>query len=116
MRQISNIYDDSLFVPYDRFGTVIKKLFWYNISFDIETGMGTYVMKFEKGARTLQHIHGGYEEFLVLDGILIDNDGYRYNKGDFVTILPGSSHYSYTDIGCKVLVFMRGINRVICDK
>ena len=67
-------------------------------------------MKFLPGARTLHHIHGGYEEFLVLDGTLTDNDGYVYNKGDFATLTPGSSHYSYSETGCKVLVFMRGIN------
>lgn len=113
MRQISDVYDDRLFVPYDRFGEVVEKLFWYNISFDKLTGMGTYVIKFLPGAKSVHHIHGGYEEFLVLDGTLIDNDGYVYNKGDFATLTPGSSHYSYSETGCKVLVFMRGINRVV---
>ena len=34
-------------------------------------------------------------------------------KGDFVTFEPGSTHSSYTKNGCLILVFMRGVNKLI---
>jgi len=49
----------------------------------------------------------------MLDGELIDPDGKIFKKGDFVSYEPGSQHSSYTKNGCLVLVFMRGINKVI---
>ena len=65
----------------------------------------------EPGARSLLHEHNGFEEFLMLEGELIDLDNKVFKKGDFVTFKPGSQHSSYTKEGCLILVFMRGINQ-----
>ena len=67
----------------------------------------------EPNAKSLPHEHTGFEEFLILDGHLIDHDGKTFKKGDFVSFEPGSKHSSYTKNGCLVLVFMRGINKAI---
>ena len=57
-------------------------------------------------------------EFLIPDAIknnaeLIDSDNKIFKKGDFVTFEPGSSHSSYTKIGCLLLVFQRARNELL---
>ena len=67
----------------------------------------------EPGTKSLHHEHTGFEEFLMLEGELIDLDGKIFKKDEFVSFKPGSRHSSYTKNGCLVLVFMRGINKPI---
>ena len=67
----------------------------------------------DPGTKSLPHEHTNYEEFLMLDGELIDLDHKVFKKGDFVTFVPGSSHSSYTKSGCLILVFLRGKNKPI---
>jgi anti-sigma factor ChrR (cupin superfamily) len=67
----------------------------------------------DPGAKTIPHEHVNYEEFYMLEGELIDPDGKTFKKGDFVTFEPGSSHSSYTEKGCLILVFMRSRNKTI---
>jgi len=64
----------------------------------------------EPGAKSLSHKHINYEEFLILDGELIDPDNEVFKKGDFITFEPGSSHSSYSKTGCLLLVFQRARN------
>ena len=112
-RQIVDIYNLK-FEPFDNYGEVIEGMSWCKISYSKENGgNGTYVLKMEPGAKSLPHEHVGFEEFLMLDGELIDPDGKVFKKGDFVSFQPGSQHSSYTKNGCLVLVFMRGINKAI---
>ena len=109
-RKITDVYNLK-FEPFDNYGEIIKGMSWHKISYDKSTGgQGTYVLKMEPGAKSLPHTHSGYEEFLILDGELIDLDGKIFKKGDFISFEPGSKHSSFTKIGCLVLVFMRGIN------
>jgi hypothetical protein len=49
----------------------------------------------------------------MLEGELIDPDNKIFKKGDFVSFDPGSSHSSYTKVGCLILVFMRAKNKRI---
>ena len=65
----------------------------------------------EPNAKSLHHVHTGYEEFLMLEGESTDLDGKIFKKGDFVAFEPGSTHSSHTKEGCLILVFMRGINK-----
>ena len=65
----------------------------------------------DPNAKSLSHIHTGYEEFLMMEGELTDPDGKTFKKGDFVTFEPRSTHSSHTKDGCLILVFMRGINQ-----
>ena len=108
--------DNLEFKPFNRYGPTVPGMSWHKISFDKETNFGTYVSKLEPGTKTLPHIHKGYEEFLILDGELIDSDGTVFKKGDFVTFEPNSSHSSFTEKGCLILTFMRGQNDQIKDK
>ena len=102
---------DAAFVPFDRYGEPIPKLSWLPISYDAESGQGSFLIRFEPGGRSLPHEHTGYEEFVVLEGALIDNDGAVFRAGDLVSFEPGSRHSSHAPDGCLLAVFMRGINR-----
>jgi len=86
-----------------------ENVWWYNLSFDQETGQGSYLYKMGAGARSNPHEHLGPEEFFVLEGDLIDSDGYEYKKGDFVSLGVGSKHDSFSPSGCILVVTHRGV-------
>ena len=54
---------------------------WLPLSYDEQTGQGTYLMRMEPGAVTIAHDHAGMEEFLVLEGDLVDSDGTMFGAG-----------------------------------
>ena len=101
------------FVPFDNYGAPVSGMSWHKISYNEEKGQGSYILKMEPGAKSLPHKHINYEEFLILDGELIDPDNKIFKKGDFVTFEPGSSHSSCTKIGCLLLVFQRARNELL---
>ena len=101
------------FEPFDNYGSVIPGMSWHKITYNKETGQGTYILKMDPRAKSLPHEHTNYEEFLMLDGELIDPDNKVFKKGDFITFEPCSTHSSYTKNGCLILVFMRGVNELI---
>ena len=110
-RKITNLYDVE-FIPFDNYGAVVPGMSWHKISYNKKNGgIGTYLLKMEPNAKSLPHVHTGHEEFLMLEGELIDPDNKVFKKGDFVTYEPGSTHSSFTKDGCLILVFMRGINK-----
>ena len=110
-RKITNLFNVD-FKPFDNYGVTVPGMSWHKISYDKQNGgYGTYILKMEPHAKSLHHIHTGYEEFLMLEGELTDLDGKIFKKGDFVTFEPGSTHSSHTKEGCLILVFMRGINK-----
>ena len=112
-RQITDITNLE-FEPFDNYGVVVPGMSWHKITYNkANGGYGTYILKLEPNAKSLTHIHNGFEEFLMLDGELTDHDGKIFKKGDFVSFEPGSKHSSQTKNGCLVLVFMRGINKAI---
>ena len=101
------------FEPFDNYGSPIPGMSWHKISYNEKTGQGSYILKMEPGAKSLPHKHTNYEEFLVLNGELIDSDNTIFKKGDFITFEPESSHYSYTKIGCLLLVFQTARNKLL---
>ena len=110
-RKITNLYNVK-FEPFDNYGSAIPGMSWHKISYDKKNGgQGSYLLKMDSGAKSLTHMHTGFEEFLMLEGELIDSDKKVFKKGDFVTFVPGSVHSSHTNDGCLILVFMRGINQ-----
>ena len=110
-RKITNLFNVD-FKPFDNYGVTVPGMSWHKISYDKQNGgYGTYILKMEPDAKSLHHVHTGYEEFLMLEGELTDPDNKVFKKGDFVTFEPGSTHSSFTKDGCLILVFMRGINK-----
>ena len=112
-RKITNLYK-AKFEPFDNYGSPVKGMSWHKISYNRDNGgLGTYLLKMDPNAKSLPHMHTGYEEFYMLEGELTDIDGKTFKKGDFISFEPGSTHSSFTKDGCLVLVFMRGINEPI---
>ena len=83
-------------------------VWWYNLSYDPETGQGSYLYKMGCGASSNPHEHTGPEEFFILEGDLIDSDGFEYKTGDFVSLAGGSRHNSTSPSGCVLVVTHRG--------
>ena len=101
------------FEPFDNYGSVVPGMNWHKITYNKETGLGTYILRMDPETKSLPHEHTNYEEFLILKGELIDPDNKVFKKGDFVTFEPGSSHSSHTKKGCLILVFLRDKNKPI---
>ena len=101
------------FEPFNNYGTPIPGMSWHKISYEKEKGQGSYILKMDPGAKSIPHEHVSYEEFYMLDGELIDADGKVFKKGDFISFEPGSTHSSFTEKGCLILVFMRSRNKTI---
>tara|TARA_B100001093_G_C26697627_1_gene957600 strand:+ start:130 stop:480 length:351 start_codon:yes stop_codon:yes gene_type:complete len=111
-RKITKL-DNLKFEPFNKYGKPIKGWYWHKISFDEKTNFGTYISKLDPGTKTVPHTHSGNEEFLILEGELIDSDGTIFKKGDFISYQPNSSHSSFSEKGCVILTFMRGQNNLI---
>ena len=96
---------DDAFLPYDMEGPIQPDIGWLPISYDTATGQGCYLMRMQPGAAVLPHVHPGMEEFLILEGDLIDSDGCVFRRGDFVSYDAGTQHHSRTEKGCLIAVF-----------
>ncbi len=90
---------------YDLDGPVQPEMGWLPISFSKRSGCGSYIMRMQPGAVVFEHTHPGYEDFVLLEGELIDTDGTVYKAGDFVSFEPGTRHGSRTETGCLLAVF-----------
>ncbi len=103
-RSIVNLYD-ATYGPYDMEGPVQKDMSVLLGSYNNESQRGIYVIRMEPGAETIAHTHGCTEEFLILEGELIESDGTVLKHGDLVTYAPGSHHNSRTETGCLLIGF-----------
>jgi anti-sigma factor ChrR (cupin superfamily) len=68
-----------------------------------EVARATSVVRYEAGSRFSRHVHGGGEEFLVLDGVFSDEAG-DYPAGSYVRNPPGTAHAPFSHAGCVLLV------------
>lgn len=71
---------------------------------DLPLGVGFHVYRMPAGMTTRPHRHNGAEQFLILDGELIENDGTVFKKGDLVWFRDGTEHCSHTPDGCLLAV------------
>ena len=62
--------------------------------YEIKTSMLSFHMHNE---------HKKLEEYLILEGELIESDGTVLIKGDFVSYAPGTFHNSRTETGCLLI-------------
>ena len=97
--------------PYDRYGSVTPGMYWQPVSEDKETGACTFFLRFDPGISSTPHEHSEREEFLMLEGTLVEPDGTVFKAGDFVSYPAGSRHHSTSPDGCLLLVFLRALNR-----
>ena len=101
------------FSPYNRYGTVSSGLKWLPLSKDEKLEHEVFIMQFEQESSSSLHKHKGYEEFYVIDGELIDNDGKVFKKGDYIKFEKGTKHSSYSKSGGTLLVILyAGINEL----
>lgn len=104
-RRVANIHDDAAFGAYDpdgqdEVGTSILKL-----NPEAPRDVGFYIYRMEPGSKSAPHRHGGAEEFVMIEGELIENDGTVYRAGDVVWLAPGTEHTSHTLTGCLIAVY-----------
>ena len=99
--------------PYDRYGKAIAGMSWMPIRYDAQSQRGSFLLRMAPGAKSLPHEHTGGEEFMVLEGELIDDDGAHFKTGDYVSFAPGSRHSSTAPNGCLIAVILGGPNRLI---
>ncbi len=71
-------------------------------------GYGFHVYRMAPGQTTIAHKHLGDEEFLLIEGDLKDHDGYVYKPGDLVCLKSGTEHYSISENGCLLAVYLPG--------
>jgi len=71
-------------------------------------GVGFHVYRMPPGMTTRPHRHNGDEQFLVLEGELVENDGTVFRKGDLVWLRGGTEHCSFTPNGCLLAVHIAG--------
>jgi anti-sigma factor ChrR (cupin superfamily) len=111
LRKITNTSQPN-FIPYHRYGTPVEGMTWLPLSGELANGeYECFMLRMAPGTSSKPHEHLGHEEFLLLEGHLIDLDGVEYKTGDYVQLLPGSKHSSQTVEGCLLMVVLRGNNR-----
>lgn len=96
--------EERSFGPYDLEGAVQKDIALIRLTLEKTGGNGSYIMRMNPGAATRMHVHGGMEDFMMLEGELIDDDGTVFRPGDFISYQPGTRHNSWTETGCVILV------------
>lgn len=104
-RKVANINDDAAYVPWDPEGLTETGTSIIRLNPKGPRDVGFYVYRMAPGARSAPHRHGGAEEFVMIEGELIDNDGTVYRAGDVVWLAPGTEHTSHTETGCVIAVY-----------
>ena len=94
------------FSPYNRYETDPSGLKWLPLSKDEKLEDEVFIVQFEPESSSSLHKHKGYEEFYVIDGELIDDDGKVFKKGDYIKFEKGTKHSSYSKTGCTLLVIL----------
>ncbi len=104
-RKVVNIRDESAYAPYDPTGETETGTSYIKLNPTMPRDVGFYIYRMAPGSKSSPHRHGGAEEFFVIEGELMDNDGTVYRAGDVVWLAGGTEHNSYTENGCLVAVF-----------
>lgn len=91
------------FEQYDLDGPVQHDMSQLSLSYDRKSGQGAYMIHMEPGAVTIKHVHRRREEYLIIEGDLVESDGTVLGPGDYVIYPPGSEHNSRTVNGCLLI-------------
>lgn len=93
------------FEPYDFEGPLQADMSFLPLSYDRRSHLGSYLIRMAAGAETVRHTHRHQEEFIILEGDLIEDDGTVLGPGDHVCYAAGTTHNSRTDAGCLLIGF-----------
>jgi len=63
----------------------------------------TTIVRYAAGSQFSSHVHGGGEEFIVLDGVFEDDYG-AWPQGSYIRNPPGSKHTPGSALGCTIFV------------
>ena len=88
---------------YDLDGPLQPEISYAPLSYDADTARGSYLTRMEPGAETIPHDHACREEYLILEGEAIEDDGTVLKPGDWVVYEPGTRHNTRTVTGCLLL-------------
>jgi hypothetical protein len=80
---------------------------------ELPLGVGFHVYRMPAGMTTRPHRHNGHEQFLILEGELIENDGTVFKAGDLVWFRDGTEHCSYTPNGCLLAVHIAAMETTV---
>lgn len=87
---------------------------WKKLHFDAERGDSAVLLRFDPGAEYQAHRHPRGEEYLVLEGELVDGEG-CWGPGTWVRHPPGSAHRPRSPVGCVLYVRLAAPIEVIAD-
>jgi len=90
---------------YDFGGPALPGVLQLDLSYDQKSGHGAYMIKMEPGTVTTSHVHQVREEYLIMEGDLVESDGTELGPGDYVIYEPGTEHNSSTVNGCTIVGF-----------
>lgn len=90
---------------YDFGGPKLDDIAQLDLTYDRKTGQGAYMIRMQPGAETTAHKHSCREEYLILEGDLVEPDGLILGPGDYMIYEPGSEHSSRTVNGCLLVGF-----------
>ena len=93
------------YYTYDFAGPALDGVYQLDLSYDQETGHGAYMIRMEPGTITTKHVHTLREEYLILEGDIIESDGTVLGPEDYIIYEPGSEHNSRTENGALVIGF-----------
>jgi anti-sigma factor ChrR (cupin superfamily) len=68
-----------------------------------ELARSTSIVRFDPKSHFTPHVHGGGEEFLVLDGVFSDEEG-DFFAGSYVRNPPLTRHTPRSETGCTLFV------------
>jgi anti-sigma factor ChrR (cupin superfamily) len=68
-----------------------------------ESGRATSIVRYAPDSHFSPHVHGGGEEFLVLDGVFSDEHG-DFGPGSYIRNPVGSKHRPFSTDGCTIFV------------
>ncbi len=106
-RRIANIYEAD-FKPFVYDDGVALGDTVLQLDDDKPLGTGFHVYRMPPGMTTRAHRHNGHEQFLILEGELVENDGTVFRKGDLVWLRGDTEHCSHTPNGCLLAVHIAG--------
>jgi anti-sigma factor ChrR (cupin superfamily) len=109
-RLVANI-KTARFKPFVADGKVVPGQSFFQLDDTFPEGTGFHIYRMEPGSESQPHEHTCHEQFLVLEGEVMDHDGHVYRPGDFVLLKEGTIHNSRTETGATLAVFVRTMER-----
>jgi mannose-6-phosphate isomerase-like protein (cupin superfamily) len=89
--------------PYDLDGPLQRDISYAPLSHDARRERGSYLMRMGPGSATIPHVHTCREEYLILEGEAIEDDGTVLKPGDWIVYEAGTRHNTRTVTGCLLL-------------